>query len=152
MYSISDLYAEAREAEERVWFVQSIQSVDRTDHTISLRLNIRYNLFVHVFLGELTGSLYFALVERGQRIFGVDLESGDWHIHPYDRPRPDLRQAPPLREKTGKWVRPVLGQPRMHGKWSFRFLAAEREIRQASDWNNPIGTNCGCIIFTILTT
>jgi hypothetical protein len=86
MYTIDDLYAEAQEAGERVWFVQSMQSVDRTDQTISLRLNIRTDLFVHVLLGELTGSLYFALIEQGQRIFGIDRHSGEWHMHPYEAP------------------------------------------------------------------
>jgi hypothetical protein len=86
MYTIDDLYAEALEAVHRVWFVQSVKSVDRTDSTISIRLIIGPDLFVHVLLGELTGSLYFALIERGQRIFGIDRHSGEWHMHPYDIP------------------------------------------------------------------
>ena len=86
MSSIAGLYAEAQEAVDRVWFIQSMQSLDRTDRTISLRLSIRPGLFVHVFLGELTGSLFFALIERNQRIFGIDRESGEWHAHPYDAP------------------------------------------------------------------
>ena len=86
MFSVSDLLAEAQQAVDRVWFVQSIQVVDRTDCTISLRLEIRHNLFVHVFLGELTSSLYFALIEGAQRIFGIDRESGEWHLHPYEAP------------------------------------------------------------------
>ncbi|HBZ57454.1 MAG TPA: hypothetical protein DEO88_18790 [Syntrophobacteraceae bacterium] len=101
MYSISDLYAEVQEAVERVWFVQSMQSVDRTDCTVSLRLSIRHDLFVHVFLGEPTNSLYFALIERAQRIFGVDRESGEWRLHPYDAPHqhvpfPEGLQPKPL--------------------------------------------------------
>jgi hypothetical protein len=86
MYTINDLNAEAEEAVNRVWFVQSMKVVDRTDPTISIRLIIRRDLFVHVLLGELTGSLYFALIEQGQRIFGIDRHSGEWHIHPYDAP------------------------------------------------------------------
>jgi hypothetical protein len=30
--------------------------------------------------------MYFALVEGGLRIFGVDLHAGAWHSHPYDAP------------------------------------------------------------------
>ena len=86
MYTVDDLYAEAQEAVESVWFVHSMQVLDRTDPTISLRLTIRPDLFVHVFLGELTGSLYFALIERRQRILGIDRISGEWHIHPYEDP------------------------------------------------------------------
>lgn len=28
----------------------------------------------------------FALIERRQRIFGIDREGGEWHLHPYDTP------------------------------------------------------------------
>lgn len=94
MYNIDDLHAEALDAVEKVWFVQSMQTVERTDPTISFRLSIRPDLFVHVLLGELTGSLYFALIERGQRIFGIDRHAGEWHVHPYDAPH----QHVPLRE------------------------------------------------------
>lgn len=60
--------------------------MERTDSTVSLRLNISETLFVQAYLGELTGSLYFALVEHTQRIFGIDRESGLWHMHPVDAP------------------------------------------------------------------
>jgi hypothetical protein len=86
MYSKEDLLSEAQEAAEKVWFVQSVKMVERTDFTVSLRLEIRHEVFVHVFLGELTGSLYFAFIDGGQRIFGMDRESGEWHLHPYDTP------------------------------------------------------------------
>jgi len=86
VYNINALLAEAQEALDQVWFVQSLEVNERTDSTISLRLHIRAGLFVQVFLGELTGSLYFALIERRQRIFGIDRESREWHLHPYEAP------------------------------------------------------------------
>jgi len=101
VYTLDDFHAEALEAAEKVWFVRSIQAVDRTDLTVSLRLSIRQDLFVHVLLGQLTGSLYFALIERGQRIFGIDRHAGEWHMHPYDAPHehvpfPDGLEPKPL--------------------------------------------------------
>jgi hypothetical protein len=78
-----ELQQEAQEALERVWFVQWVEEIERTDQTLSLRLYIRLDLFVQVFVGELTGSLYLALIEGRQRIFGADRESGEWHIHPF---------------------------------------------------------------------
>lgn len=66
--------------------MQSIQETERTDHTLSLRLIIRAELFVQAFLGELSGSLYFALIERERRIFGMDRLNDEWHRHPYDAP------------------------------------------------------------------
>ena len=86
MYSTVDLRLEAQEALARVWFVQSLEEIERTDLTLSLRLHIRPALFVEAFLGESSGSVYFALIEGGRRMFGIDREGGEWHLHPYDAP------------------------------------------------------------------
>jgi hypothetical protein len=86
VYSTVDLRLEAQDALERVWFVQSLEEIERTDLTLSLRLHIRPALFVQAFLGESSGSLYLALIEGGRRIFGIDREGGEWHLHPYDAP------------------------------------------------------------------
>jgi hypothetical protein len=85
-YSRLDLQREAQEALDRVWFVQSVEEIEHTDLTLSLRLHIQPGLFVQVFLGELTHSLYFALVHEDQRIFGLDREGDQWHLHPYGNP------------------------------------------------------------------
>lgn len=86
MYSQTTLRSEAREALADIWFVQRLEELERTDLTISLRLYIHPDLFVQAFLGEQSGSLYFALVESGRRIFGIDREAEHWHLHPYDNP------------------------------------------------------------------
>lgn len=86
MHHADDLLVEAQEALDQLWFLQSLQVVERTDGTISLRLYIRQDVFVQAFLGKLTGSLYFALIEGNRRIFGIDRESGEWHMHPFEAP------------------------------------------------------------------
>lgn len=86
MHDADNLWFEAREALEEMWFIQSLEALERTDFTLSLRLYVRPDLFVQAFLGELTGSFYFALIEGGQRIFGVDREADTWHLHPYKAP------------------------------------------------------------------
>ena len=86
MYRADDLLVEAQEALDKLWFLQSLQVVERTDRTISLRLYIRQDVFVQAFLGEITNSLYFALIEGSRRIFGADREYGEWHTHPFDAP------------------------------------------------------------------
>ena len=86
MYRADDLFAEAQEALDKLWFLQGLQEVERTDRTISLRLYIRQDVFIQAFLGEITGSLYFALIEGSRRIFGIDREGGEWHIHPFESP------------------------------------------------------------------
>ncbi len=86
MYRADDLLAEAQEALDKRWFLQSLQVIERTDRTISLRLYIRQDVFVQAFLGEITGSLYLALVEGSRRIFGIDRENSEWHLHPFEYP------------------------------------------------------------------
>jgi len=84
VYNSQSLLDEAQEALHKVWFIQSLEVVERTDATLSLRLIIRSNLFVHAFVGELTSSLYFALIESERRIFGIDRVFGEWHVHPFE--------------------------------------------------------------------
>ncbi len=86
MYNSDSLLSEAKLVHEKIWFVESIEVCAKTDYTLSLRLYIRRELFVQVFIGEMTGSLYFALIEGNQRIFGIDLESDQWHLHPFEKP------------------------------------------------------------------
>ena len=86
MDTTADLWTEAQEALERVWFVQSVEETERTDFTLSLRLWVRSDLFVQAFLGELSNTLYFALIQNRRRIFGIDREAGEWHIHPFASP------------------------------------------------------------------
>ena len=62
MPSAADLWTEAQEALERVWFVQSVEETERTGFTLSVRLWIQPGLFVQAFVGELSGSLYLALI------------------------------------------------------------------------------------------
>ena len=86
MHKQTALREEAQAALDQFWFIQSIEEIERTDSTVALRLYIRDNLFVHVFLGELTGSLYFALIENDRRIYGIDYEARRWHQHPFVAP------------------------------------------------------------------
>ncbi len=41
MQRAAELYQEAHEALQRVWFVQSVEETERTDDTLSLRLVMR---------------------------------------------------------------------------------------------------------------
>ena len=40
--------------------------------------------YVHVYFNELTGTTAFALIEKGQRIWGIDFDNmRGWHVHPF---------------------------------------------------------------------
>ena len=83
MTSIADLRLEAVQALDTVWFVRSVEEIEHTDITLSIRLHIRSGLFVQVFYGDRSDSLYFALIEGNRLIFGIDRERGRWHRHPF---------------------------------------------------------------------
>jgi hypothetical protein len=83
-YSLSALWREAEEALRTVWFINSLVETERTDITLSFRLMIREDLFVQVFSGQKSMSLYMALVEGRRRIYGVDREGDEWHVHPFE--------------------------------------------------------------------
>ena len=53
---------EAEEAVDRFWFIGAYEEVERTDISLSMRLHIRPGLFVQVFYGARSGSLYLALI------------------------------------------------------------------------------------------
>lgn len=80
---LRELRREAEEATDRTWFTGVLEEMERTDITLSIRLHIRPGLFVQVFLGTKSGSLYLALIEGGRRLYGIDREADEWHVHPY---------------------------------------------------------------------
>lgn len=86
MNKTSELLLEAQEAFRKVWFVQSLDVMERTDQTLSVRLIVKADLFVQAYIGEISASLYFALIEGRQRVFGIDRVLGEWHMHPYGIP------------------------------------------------------------------
>lgn len=102
MSELLDLRQEAQEALDTVWFLRSLEEVDRTDITLSLRLHIRPSLFVHIFYGTQSNALYMALIEGGRRVYGVDLDRHGWHMHPQGA----VERHDPLPE--GLTPRPIL--------------------------------------------
>jgi hypothetical protein len=81
---LSDLRQEVLDALESTWFLRSLEEVERTDDTFSLRLHIHSQLFIQIFAGVRSGSLYMALIEMGRRVYGVDRDAHGWHLHPYE--------------------------------------------------------------------
>lgn len=102
MRELEILETEVKEAADRTWFIQAVEDSSRSDNTLSIRLIIRSGLFVQVFFGEKSGSLFLALIEGRQRIFGVDREEGAWHVHPLHA----IEQHEPLTDDFSS--RPIL--------------------------------------------
>ena len=96
MTTLAEYRLAAFEALDSFWFIQTVEEIDRTDVTLSLRLHIRTGLFVHLFVGELTGAINLALIEGDVRIFGLDYHRDRWHLHPFSQPSAHLPFDEPL--------------------------------------------------------
>ena len=83
MNTTAELWLEAQEALNKVWFVQGVETLNQTARTLVLRLRLQPDLFVDAFLSERSDALSFALIRHDRRVFGADREGGRWHIHPY---------------------------------------------------------------------
>ena len=63
-----------------------VPSVRRlTPTAINLRVPITTGGFVDAFYNEQTGTVAFAFIRSGQRLFGAD-NTGGWHVHPFAGP------------------------------------------------------------------
>ena len=63
-----------------------VPSVRRLTLTaINLRVPITTGGFVDAFYNAQTGTMAFAFIRRGQRVFGAD-NTGGWHVHPFASP------------------------------------------------------------------
>jgi len=60
--------------------------IDRTAHTINLRIIIDQEIFVQIYANTKKDKLNLALILRGNRIYGYDKEGGTYHLHPFHNP------------------------------------------------------------------
>ena len=77
--------------------VCDIPSVVRLTATaIKLRVQTTTGSYIDAFYNEQTGTTAYALIDKGQRIFGTD-NTGGWHYHPFQDP---TRHEPLARAMT----------------------------------------------------
>jgi hypothetical protein len=67
-------------------YIRLIETIDKTDHAVKIRLFVDPECFVQVYHNVQKGVLSFALVLNRSRIFGHDNQGGNWHRHPYGDP------------------------------------------------------------------
>lgn len=59
-----------------------------------VRIHIAASFFIDVFYAFRTQKVSFAVVQKGDRIFGIDNLHG-WHNHPFDKPEDHIQIAEP---------------------------------------------------------
>lgn len=67
-------------------FIRSIETVDKTDQAIKLRLQVDAECFVQVYANVRKNLFSYTLVLNRSRIYGRDSEGETWHRHPYGDP------------------------------------------------------------------
>ena len=72
----------------RLSSLESVKKVDLNAEVFVLkgRVWIEDNRYVQVYFNEITGTTAFALIEKGQRIWGMDFDNmRGWHLHPFGK-------------------------------------------------------------------
>lgn len=67
-------------------FIRSIATLNKTAHTIKLRLYIDSDCFVQVYANVHKNLLSYTLVLHQSRVYGRDNDGAGWHRHPYSAP------------------------------------------------------------------
>jgi len=94
-------------------FIRRIETVDKTDFTVKIRLHIDVETFVQIYANTQKDLTSYTLVLNRTRIFGRDSEGGQWHRHPVE--------APDQHDFSPKGQRPIT---------LFEFLAEVQQILQ----------------------
>ena len=84
-------------------FVRRVETVDKTDVAIKLRLHIDTDCFIQVYTNTRKQIISYAVVFNRGRILGRDCDGGLWHRHPPGQPdqhdfSPDGQRAVSLDE------------------------------------------------------
>jgi len=84
-------------------FIQHVETIDKTDFTIKLRLHIDIECFIQVYANTQKHLNGYTLVLNRSRVFGRDCEGELWHRHPAEAPEehdfsPEGRRAVSLNE------------------------------------------------------
>ena len=85
--------------------LSNLEFVEKVDfHTevfiLKGRVFLQKERFLQVYFNELTGTVAFALIEQGKRVWGVDYDKGrGWHLHSVDHPEAHENINPPTIEE-----------------------------------------------------
>lgn len=81
---LSDIKEQAFKVAQEFGFI--IFEIDRTAHTINLRILVDQEIFIQIYANTKKEKLNIALILHGDRIYGHDKEGGTYHLHPFHNP------------------------------------------------------------------
>ena len=84
--NVDEIEQQARRLPARWAYIRLVETLDKTDNTIKLRLHVETDCFLQVYANVEKGLFSYTLVLNRQRVYGRDTDGGKWHRHPYDNP------------------------------------------------------------------
>ncbi len=63
----------------------NLEIVEKSMVRLKARYHIGVSLFIDIFYAIRTEKVSFAVVQKGERVFGID-NLGRWHCHPFGKP------------------------------------------------------------------
>lgn len=86
---------EIRQASHRSEFVRYIEERTLDIDVLHVRVHLTLaDTFINAFYNIETGKTAFALIQQGQRTYGVDNAKIGWHCHPFHAPEQHINCAP----------------------------------------------------------
>lgn len=79
-------------------FIRSVETIDRTDYAIKLRLHVDTECFIQVYANVAKEILSYTVVLNRLRVYGRDNDGGEWHRHPHGSPESHDRSPEGQRE------------------------------------------------------
>lgn len=69
-------------------FIRRVETLNRSLHTVKMRLEIKPNLCVDVYYNDQKNRMSFALILNEERIYARNnMGSKGWHMHPLNKPK-----------------------------------------------------------------
>jgi hypothetical protein len=81
-----DVERDVRRAAAEWVFIREVETVDKTEHAVKMRLHVDTDCFVQVYANVQKGLVSYTLVLNRYRILGRDCEGGIWHQHAHSAP------------------------------------------------------------------
>ncbi len=84
--SINAVERDVQRTAVRWAFIQRVETADKTDVAIKMRLHIDTGCFVQIYVNTRKQLISYTVVFNRVRIFGRDCDGGIWHRHPSEMP------------------------------------------------------------------
>lgn len=110
MRKIGEVIQEIERAATKFQFITETIPLDVTKFSAKYRLIVREDFYIQIYVNVRNGTHGFALVQKGERLYGRDSENWRWHRHPVEDPNAHDFSAEGVKEvSVEEFLREVQG-------------------------------------------